>query len=218
MNRLYTRLLQAYGPQGWWPAESSFEVMVGAILTQNTTWVQVIRAIDRLRDEALLAPTALLDLSVDALAERIRPAGYPNVKARRLQALCQWLVRSGGLSALAECATDTLRADLLAVHGVGPETADSILLYALARPVFVIDAYTRRILSRCGYIEGREPYETLRRKVESGLRTADPVADYNELHALIVQHGKIACRPRPRCEACILRTDCAAARKDRRHG
>jgi endonuclease-3 related protein len=192
--------------------------MVGAVLTQNTTWVQVIRAIDRLRDEALLAPTALLDLSVDALAERIRPAGYPNVKARRLQALCQWLVRSGGLPALAECSTDTLRAELLAVHGVGPETADSILLYALGRPVFVIDAYTRRILSRCGHIGGRESYETLRREVESNLQTADPVADYNELHALLVQHGKMACRPRPRCKACVLRSDCATAREDRRHG
>lgn len=218
MNRLYTQLLATYGPQSWWPAESPFEVMVGAILTQNTTWVQVARVIERLRDEALLAPTALLELSVEALAERIRPAGYPNVKARRLQALCQWLVRSGGLPALADRPTDTLRADLLAVHGVGPETADSILLYALERPVFVIDAYTRRILSRFGHIDGRESYETLRRKVESSLQTADPVADYNELHALIVQHGKTACRPRPRCEACILRTDCAAVREDQRHG
>lgn len=218
MNRLYDQLLAAYGPQGWWPAESPFEVMVGAVLTQNTTWVQVARVIEGLRDEALLAPTALLELSVDALAERIRPAGYPNVKARRLQALCQWLVKTGGLVGLADHSTDTLRADLLAVHGVGPETADSILLYALARPVFVVDAYTRRILSRCGHIGGRESYETLRREVESSLQTADPVADYNELHALLVQHGKIACRPRPRCEACVLRSDCATAREDRRHG
>lgn len=218
MNRLYARLLAAYGPQGWWPAESPFEVMVGAILTQNTTWVQVIRAIDRLRDESLLEPTALLDLSVEGLAERIRPAGYPNVKARRLHALCQWLIRSGGLPALADQFTDALRADLLAVHGVGPETADSILLYALDRPVFVIDAYTRRILSRCGHIGGREPYETLRHQVQSRLQTAAPVADYNELHALIVQHAKTACRPRPRCEACVLRSDCAVAREDQRHG
>lgn len=218
MNRFYARLLTAYGPQDWWPAESPFEVMVGAVLTQNTTWVQVIRAISRLRDEALLAPTALLDLPVEALAECIRPAGYPNVKARRLQALCQWLVRSGGLPALADRSTDALRADLLGVHGVGPETADSILLYALGRPVFVIDAYTRRILSRCGHIDGQESYETLRREVESRLQTADPVADYNELHALIVHHGKTACRPRPRCEACVLRTDCATANEGQRHG
>jgi endonuclease-3 related protein len=210
MNELYARLLTAYGAQGWWPAETPFEVMVGAVLTQNTTWIQVERVIARLRAAALLSPASLLDLPVDSLAEHIRPAGYPRVKARRLQALCAWLMASGDLAGLADRPTDALRADLLAVHGVGPETADSILLYALARPVFVIDAYTRRILARLGLVTGREPYEVLRRQVESTLHTDDPARDYNELHALLVRHAKTACRARPQCAACCLRVGCSA--------
>jgi len=210
MNDVYTRLLAAYGAQGWWPAETPFEVMVGAVLTQNTTWIQVERVIERLRTAALLRPAPLLDLPVETLAEHIRPAGYPRVKARRLQALCAWLIASGDLDGLTDRPTDALRADLLAVHGVGPETADSILLYALRRPVFVIDAYTRRILSRLGLITGKEPYEALRRLVESRLQTDDPARDYNELHALLVRHAKTACRVRPLCAACCLRADCSA--------
>ncbi|HMM44795.1 MAG TPA: endonuclease [Candidatus Macondimonas sp.] len=209
MNDLYARLLGTYGAQGWWPAETPFEVMVGAVLTQNTTWVQVERVIDRLRATDLLRPAPLLDLPVETLAEHIRPAGYPRVKARRLQALCAWLIASGDLAALADRPTEALRADLLAVHGVGPETADSILLYALGRPVFVIDAYTRRILSRLCLITGKEPYEALRRLIESRLHTDNPARDYNELHALLVRHAKTACRARPLCAACCLRMDCS---------
>ena len=210
MNDVYARLLAAYGAQGWWPAETPFEVMVGAVLTQNTTWIQVERVIERLRAADLLRPAPLLDLPVETLAEHIRPAGYPRIKARRLQALCAWLIASGDLAGLTDRSTHALRADLLAVHGVGPETADSILLYALGRPVFVIDAYTRRILSRLGLITGKEPYETLRRLVESGFQTDDPTLDYNELHALLVRHAKTACRVRPLCAACCLRADCSA--------
>lgn len=211
MNDLYAQLISAYGAQGWWPAETPFEVMVGAVLTQNTTWVQVERVIDRLRAADLLRPAPLLELPVETLAEHIRPAGYPRVKARRLQALCAWLIASGDLAALANRPTEALRAELLAVHGVGPETADSILLYALGRPVFVIDAYTRRILSRLGLITGKEPYEALRRLVESRLQTDVPARDYNELHALLVRHAKTACRVRPLCAACCLRAGCSAS-------
>ncbi|TFZ83484.1 endonuclease III domain-containing protein [Candidatus Macondimonas diazotrophica] len=211
MNDLYARLLAAYGAQDWWPAETPFEVMVGAVLTQNTTWIQVERVIERLRAAELLRPAPLRDLPIETLAELIRPAGYPRVKTRRLQTLCAWLIARGDLAGLIDRPTDVLRAELLAVHGVGPETADSILLYALGRPVFVIDAYTRRILSRYGLITGKEPYESLRRLVESRLHTDDPVRDYNELHALLVRHAKTACRVRPQCTACCLRAGCDAS-------
>ncbi|MFZ5533930.1 MAG: endonuclease III domain-containing protein [Pseudomonadota bacterium] len=214
MNDLFARLLAAHGAQGWWPAETPFEVMVGAVLTQNTTWIQVERAIERLRAADLLRPAALLDLPVETLAEHIRPAGYPRVKARRLQALCAWLIASGDLAGLTDRSTDALRAELLAVHGVGPETADSILLYALGRPVFVIDAYTRRIFSRLGLITGKESYEALRRLVESELHTDNPARDYNELHALIVRHAKTACRVRPLCAACCLRMGCSTGQAE----
>ena len=211
MNDLYARLLAAHGAQDWWPAETPFEVMVGAVLTQNTTWIQVERVIERLRAADLLRPAPLRDLPAETLAEYIRPAGYPRVKARRLQALCAWLVARGDLAGLIDRPTDVLRAELLAVHGVGPETADSILLYALGRPVFVIDAYTRRILSRYGLITGKEPYEALRRLVESTLHSEDPACDYNELHALLVRHAKTTCRVRPLCAACCLRVGCDAS-------
>ncbi|MFP4080279.1 MAG: endonuclease III domain-containing protein [Ectothiorhodospira sp.] len=204
------RLLQAHhGPMHWWPGETPFEVMVGAILTQNTAWTNVERAIVALKEVGALEPRALLALPEEALAQRIRPSGYYNVKAGRLRAFSRWLLESGGEEALRSWPTETLRPALLGVKGIGPETADDILLYAFDRPVFVVDAYTRRLFSRLGLFRAEAPYETLRAEVESALGPDVPVL--NELHALIVNHGKSVCRPRPRCGDCILRNDCPSA-------
>lgn len=178
--------------------------MVGAVLTQNTAWRNVERAIDNLRREDLLSPGAIAALPAAGLAHHLRPAGYFNVKAKRLQALCLWLREQGDLRRLG---TQRLRERLLAVHGIGPETADDILLYAFQRPVFVIDAYTRRLFGRLGYLDPGLPYERLRRGFEHALGAE--VALFNEYHALIVVHAKEVCRPRPRCDSCCLMRVCA---------
>ena len=205
-------LKRAFGPQHWWPAEDgAFEVMVGAILTQNTAWSNVERAISALRAQDCLSPERIISLEHDALANMIRPAGYFNVKARRLSRFCQWYLDKGGYAALSEWPDGGLREALLAVHGVGPETADDILLYAFNRPVFVVDAYTRRFLSRLGLVAEDIGYEALRAFAESTLETMprpDRVALYNEFHALIVAQGKSICRPKPRCGECCLSRHC----------
>ncbi len=206
LHHLLASLRDHYGPQRWWPAETPFEVMVGAVLTQNTAWTNVARAIANLRARRWLDAEAILSAPVEALAEAIRPSGYFNVKAQRLRNLCAAYLEAGGHPSLEQLETGDLRARLLAVNGIGPETADDIVLYAFSRPVFVIDAYTRRILSRLGWIRGDEPYEDLRWMVESVL--GDDVDSMNELHALFVAHGKEICRPKPKCETCPLRTDC----------
>jgi endonuclease-3 related protein len=207
VGRLLSGLAAAYGPQHWWPAETPFEVMVGAVLTQNTAWTNVERAIANLRAAGALDPETLAAMAPGELAPLLRPAGYFNVKAARLQAFCRWLLARGGLAALAGRETHELRRDLLSVRGVGPETADDILLYALHRPVFVIDAYTRRILARLGLAAGDEPYDQLRVAVEDAI--GPDVAALNELHALLVVHAKAHCRARaPRCEACPLAGAC----------
>lgn len=207
----YHRLLAAYGPQHWWPGETAFEVMVGAVLTQNTAWANVERAIANLKAAGCLGCRDILALTDQALAELIRPAGYFNVKARRLKALCAFL-DDHGVSAAPERLRDLaplpeLRHRLLGVHGVGEETADSILLYALGLPVFVVDAYTRRVFSRLGLLTGSEAYRPIQQRFMSQL-PADAVL-YNEYHALIVHLGKSVCRPRPRCGECPLRDVCA---------
>lgn len=205
----YRRLDEAWGPQHWWPGESRLEIMVGAVLTQNTAWSNVERAIANLKAAGALSLEALLALPVDELAALIRPAGYFNVKARRLRALLEWVAAAGGEHALAQWPDDALRAGLLGVHGVGPETADDILLYAFGRPVFVIDAYTRRILGRLGLIDPTMGYERLRTAIEAELGADVPL--FNQYHALLVAHGKAICRPRPRCGACVLRDGCPAS-------
>lgn len=202
MVGVYDRLRAACPRPGWWPAETPFEVMVGAVLTQNTAWTNVEKAVARLKAAGLLSPEAIVATPVEQLAPLIRSSGYFNVKALRLKALAHWVCERGGLSVLAAIPTFELRADLLSVKGVGPETADDILLYAFGRPVFVIDAYTRRLFRRLGVVEGTEDYELLREQFESVL-PLDPVL-FNEYHALIVLHGKDYCRPRPRCPACPL--------------
>jgi len=208
LRRVLDHLLEAYGPQGWWPGETPFEVAVGAVLTQNTAWSNVERAIARLREAGLLDPRAIVAAPHDRLAACVRPAGYFNVKAERLRALCAFWLEAGGEAGLAAMETGTLRHALLGVHGVGPETADDILLYAFGRPVFVIDAYTRRLFGRLGLGGADQGYETLRAGVERALGADARV--FNELHALIVCHAKEACRKRPACLACCLRGLCAA--------
>jgi len=205
--RLYTALDARYGPQDWWPGRSRFEVAVGAVLTQHTAWAGVARAIGNLRAARRLAPRRLCQLPLPRLGRLIRPAGTWRLKARRLRALAVFLLeRAGGrFERLRGTPLETLRAQLLAVRGLGPETADAILLYALGRPVFVADAYTRRVLSRHRMVPTDIGYEALRRYLETHL-PGDP-ALFNELHALLVAVAKSHCRARPRCEGCPLRFD-----------
>ena len=182
--------------------------MVGAVLTQNTSWTNVERALQRMKGVVALEAAPIAALPVDVLADALRPAGYYNVKAQRLQALCRWVVDQGGMETLHGMETQALRTGLLGVHGVGPETADDIVLYAFGRPVFVIDAYTRRLFARLGFVQGHETYEDMREHFERAL-PHDPVL-YNEYHALIVEHAKTTCRTRPLCQECVLRPRCRA--------
>ncbi len=209
LRRIFSALLKAHGPQHWWPGDSPFEVMVGTVLTQNTAWRNVERAIDLLRRHDALAPRAILAADPARLAQWLRPSGCCNVKTRRLRASCAWRLEQGALAGLSKLATPELRQSLLSVNGVGPETADAMLSYAFDRPVFVIDAHARRLFSRLGRIVGDEPCETLRHTLEQAWG-AD-AAQWGECHALIVAHGKQACRTRPRCAHCCLVRDCPAA-------
>lgn len=205
--RTVYRLLQAeYGPQHWWSGDSPFEVMVGAILTQNTAWTNVERGLERLCDRIPLKARAILSLPGDELAECLRPVGYFNVKSKRLQAFCHAYLEAGGLDGLRVLETEELRRFLLRIHGIGPETADDMLLYAFERPVFIVDAYTGRIFERLGVLTGNEGYEITRHGFETALGQDAPL--FNEYHALIVRHGKTLCRKRPLCAQCCLRARC----------
>jgi endonuclease-3 related protein len=216
--KVHDRLLDRYGPQHWWPARTSFEVMVGAVLTQNTAWTNVEKAITNLHTAQAMDAEVILHTPQRRVAAWIRSAGYFNVKAKRLRNYCAWYVDRGGEKKLRRVDTAILRNELLSINGVGPETADDILLYAFHRPVFVIDAYTRRLLSRLQLAAGDESYEHLREHIETRLRgevrgKRDTVALYNEFHALIVHHAKEVCKPRPRCESCCLAAYCPAANR-----
>lgn len=206
LQQVFDRLLAAYGPQHWWPGDTPFEVMVGAILTQNTAWGNVEKAIANLKQHQALDAEVIADTPQAQLAAWLKPSGYFNIKATRLRNFCQWYLARGGFEALSQWPTDDLRHGLLSVNGVGPETADDMLLYAFERPVFVIDAYTRRLFSRLGLLDAELGYETLRQHVEAAL-PAD-VALFNEFHALIVRHAKERCRKRPLCEDCPLVAEC----------
>ena len=200
----FERMHARFGPRRWWPGETPFEVMVGAILTQNTNWKNVERAIANLKRERLLEPGKLLDLHPATLAKLIRPAGYYRVKANRLRHFLTYFVERYGGSAkkMAAKPTEKLREELLSVKGIGPETADSILLYALDKPVFVVDAYTRRILSRHALCAEDETYDDLQALFADRLPADVPL--YNEYHALVVETAKEYCRTTPRCEECPL--------------
>ena len=206
LGSIFDVLFACYGPQHWWPGDSPFEVMVGAVLTQNTAWSNVEKAIANLVAEDMLDPGKIVAVRKDYLARRLKPSGYFNIKADRLRHFCRWYLDSGAYPALRKVPTATLRNRLLSVHGIGPETADDILLYAFRRPVFVIDAYTRRLFSRLGLITGDEPYETLRLLLENTL--GPDVELFNEYHALIVKHAKDICRTRPLCARCLLKPRC----------
>jgi endonuclease III related protein len=215
---IYRRLLRTRGHAGWWPGETPFEVCLGAILTQNTSWSNVEKALAVLRERGLLSFGPLRDLAVEALAPLIRSSGYFNVKARRLEAFLAFLEREygGRVEAMAGEEALALRSKLLAVAGIGRETADSIVLYAAGLPVFVIDAYTRRIFARLGLIRGDEDYDEIRALFEGHLPR--DAALYNDYHAQIVLLGKDVCRPTsPRCEVCPL-DDLCVRRGVRRHG
>nr|VFK19754.1 MAG: DNA-3-methyladenine glycosylase III [Candidatus Kentron sp. LFY] len=201
----YHILEEYYGSQHWWPGDSPFEIMVGAILTQNTAWTNVERAIGNLKVAGCLDAERIIALPSGELARLIRPSGYFNVKAKRLQHFCRWYIDNDS-ARLIGLDTPSLRAALLSVHGVGPETADDILLYAFGRPVFVIDAYTRRIFSRLKIFDADLPYETLRSRIEEVLPADNGL--FNQYHALIVRHGKEICRKRPQCDLCCLRQFC----------
>ncbi len=200
----YEALLGHYGPQGWWPGQTREEVIIGAILTQNTAWRNVERAIDNLRRAGCLDLARVHDMEPARLAELIRPAGTFNVKAKRLKACVDWLFErfGGDLDAMFACSLDELREALLGVRGVGRETADAILLYAGQMPSFVVDAYTHRVLLRHGLIDHEADYDEVKALFEDCL---PPEVDlFNEYHALLVAVGKNHCRPRPRCEGCPL--------------
>lgn len=208
LRQVYEQLFERYGPQHWWPGDTSFEVMIGAVLTQNTAWSNVEKAMGTLRRNDCLEAHAIVAVATEQLAQWLRPAGYFNIKAVRLQNLCRWYLERGGLDALQKLQTDELRRAVLSVNGVGPETADDIVLYAFHRPVFVIDAYTRRLFARLGLITGDEGYEHLRAFFENSLSGKDQVSLFNEYHALIVAHAKDVCRKRPLCDQCCLASRC----------
>jgi endonuclease III related protein len=233
ITHYYRALLARWGPQNWWPAQSRFEVIVGAYLTQNTNWSNVEKAIGNLRRAGVLSVKGIRELPLKRLQELIRPSGYYRQKAEKLKTFIRFLDinYSGSLDRMFAQPTEKLRAELLALNGVGPETADSILLYAGNHPVFVVDAYTRRILERHGIIHAKAKYDEIRGIIEQSvssaapelLRVAEQGADprhpvsrisrssrgelaqhYNELHALIVRAGNLYCRSTPKCEGCPL--------------
>jgi endonuclease-3 related protein len=203
-DELYRRLVARRGHAAWWPAQTPFEICVGAILTQNTAWPNVEKALDVLRACGVLDYDSLAAMTAAEIAPLIRPSGCYNVKARRLRAFLDFLGREYGGRVEAMSAEEpwALRAKLLAVPGIGRETADCIVLYAAGRPLFVIDAYTRRVLGRLGLARGDEPYDTLQRLFMEAL-PAD-AALFNDFHAQIVLLAKDTCRARPLCGSCAL--------------
>jgi len=205
---IYKRLFQTYGPQHWWPADDPFEVCIGAILTQSTAWVNVEKAITNLKEAGALDPVTVRDMPFDRLAGLIRPSGYYNAKARKLRAFANRLKDySDSLDALFDADVSQLRTELLSIYGIGPETADSIILYAARKPVFVIDAYTHRIMDRLRLNPNYGSYEALQAVFAHHIPADE--ATFNEYHALFVRHGKEVCRKTiPLCQGCPLGDMC----------
>lgn len=199
-------LLARYGAQGWWPADSAFEIVAGAILVQRTAWRNAEKAIAELKARELLSPSALAAADGAALTELIRPAGFAPTKAQYLQAAARFFADGGGVGGLSSRATAALRDALLGVRGIGPETADSILLYVFDRPVWIADAYAARIFSR---LSGKRIDSASQHSLTRPWTAAQRSADLRELHALIVAHAKAHCRTRPVCDDCPLRRSCA---------
>jgi endonuclease-3 related protein len=210
LRLIYQELSSHYGPQNWWPTRTGgvWEVLLGAILTQHTSWTNVAQAFDRIEaawgPEGLSRPEVILSAPLHELVAAVRPAGFHTAKPQRLVTLARFVTEHGGPEALAVSAetTDDLRRDLLALNGIGPETADAILLYALKRPVFIADAYAVRLASRWGLLPPTASYNVTQALFMDNL--PHDTALFNEYHALIVTHAKVLCRPRPLCEACPL--------------
>ncbi|MBU36199.1 MAG: endonuclease III domain-containing protein [Candidatus Scalindua sp.] len=204
LTEIYDSLFKSFGKQYWWPGDTGFEVVIGAILTQNTNWTNVEKAIKNLKAAKVFTPKKLYEIETKKLAELIKPSGYFNVKAKRLKHFIEWLFLNynGSLSKLFKQDFATLRKELLSVNGIGKETADSIILYAAEKPTFVVDAYTRRVLVRHGLITEDYDYEDIKSVFEDNLPGNVPY--YNEYHALIVMVGKHYCKPRMQCEECPL--------------
>lgn len=226
LNDMYTVLLKSYGPQGWWPLlsvkgtnptktasvtgyhsgkydypkteQQRFEICIGTILTQNTSWSQVEKALQNLAAETIITPTGLKKLDEETLKNAIKPAGYYNQKARKIMQFTDFYDSLNGRT--------PSREELLSVWGIGKETADSILLYAYKIPVFVVDAYTRRIFSALGFIDSNAEYDDIRNFFENNL--PKEIVVYQEYHALIVEHAKRNCKTKPECENCILKNKC----------
>ena len=206
LRLIYQRLYAHFGPQAWWPADNPFEVMVGAILTQNTNWLNVEKAINNLKEHKLLEPYKLYKLSHKRLASFIVPAGYYNIKAKRLKSFLKFFINNyqGSTRKMSLVGTPRLRQQLLSVDGIGPETADSILLYALDKPIFVSDAYTRRILSRHRLIRENASYQQIQDLFMQDLKPGVELC--NEYHALLVRLGKELClKTKPKCKICPLK-------------
>ena len=205
LGEIYERLYKAFGPQHWWPGDTPFEVIIGAILTQNTAWVNVEKAINNLKKENLLTLKALKKISLGRLAKLIRPTGYYNQKAKKVKNFIQFLFENyrGSLKKMLIEDFLVLRSKLLKINGIGLETADSILLYAANKPIFVVDAYTRRILSRHNLITPQATYLEVQNYFMDNLENKAKL--FNEYHALLVHLGKEFCKPKPNCPICPLR-------------
>jgi endonuclease-3 related protein len=204
LRDIYQRLYECYGPQHWWPADNPFEVITGAILTQSTAWSNVEKAITNLKNAGSLTAAALREMPEERLAGLIHPSGYYNVKARKLKSFVQRLgdKYDDNLEKLFNRSTPDLREELLDIYGIGEETADSIILYAAGKPVFVIDAYIRRIVDRLGLSPAKKTYSDYQKLFTDNLPADAPL--FNEYHALIVRHGKEVCRKSPLCDRCRL--------------
>ncbi len=217
LDVIYRGLLEAYGPQQWWPTaaedgpEQRFEICLGAILVQNTAWRGAAAALANLQRAGATTPEAILDLPEPVLGDLLRPSGYFNAKARKVRAFCAAVIEAGGIDALLEGDADEVRSRLLGLWGVGPETADAMTLYASRKPTFVVDAYAYRLFERLGRPPGKRDYDTYRAYF-LGKLGAD-VWTLNQWHALIVRHGQQICRrTTPLCGACILEPRCEFAR------
>lgn len=208
-TEVFNRLLDAYGPQDWWPGESRFEIMVGAVLVQGTSWKNVEKAISALDSRDMMSPASIRDVAEDELAQVIYSCGYYRMKAKKLKALAGYLGSRFGddLDAMNSCSLISIRDELLGVYGIGEETADAIVLYALNMPSFVVDAYTRRLFTRIGVSPKGTSYRAFQQEFTDNLPAESEL--FNEYHALIVKHGSNVCLRVPRCDRCCLNEICA---------
>lgn len=211
LRAIFLQLLEHFGPRFWWPAETPFEVCIGAILTQNTAWTNVEKAIGALKVANVLTVEGIGGIEAGRLAELIRPSGYYNVKSLRIKGFVEWLREhhNGSLDVLFNGDWGELRTELLKVPGIGPETCDAILLYAGNKPTFVVDAYTRRLFHRLGLLPAQAGYDETRHLFMEHLPGNAPL--FNEYHALIVEQCKIFCRTRPLCDGCPLAPRCPSS-------